>query len=67
MYVNSRRRSDGDGQVTFGRVPPRMGKALRQLLFLLFDPNPERRRFNTNAQLAFLKGLPYFRETGTQK
>lgn len=60
MYVNSKRGTDGHEQVTFGRVPPRMGKSLRQVLFLLFDPNPERRRFNTKAQLDFLRGLPFF-------
>lgn len=45
-------------------VPPLsiMFPALRQLLYVMTDPDSERRRFNKPATLAFLQKLDYFNE-----
>lgn len=63
MHVNSKHSTQSNEdkeQVTFGTVPDRMRPELKEMLYLFFDPNPERRRFNTLGQLDFLKSLPYF-------
>lgn len=54
-------RVDRNEGITFGKIPEGFGEDLRQLVHLTLSPNPERRRFNTKVQLAFLKRLPFFR------
>lgn len=46
---------------TIGPVPFGFPLELRQLIYLLLDPNPINRSFNTASSLAALKSLSYFR------
>lgn len=41
-------------------VPDAFPAALRHLLYLCWDPNPDNRQFNTDAKLNLLRRMPFF-------
>lgn len=62
LYVNKKQKSytsNDHGMFTFGTCPAGFDQDLRAFLNLFFDGNPERRRFNTVAQIEFLQNTRY--------
>lgn len=56
----------GEG-MKFGKVPHQFPIETRELVYLCLTPNPEKRRFNSRAQLKFLRDLPFFDEIDWSK